>query len=62
MDLTIMACRFKRLKTSAWEKGIIINEGEGPLIDEQGKLVDDPVWTFNTLPYSLCVHAFFDKW
>lgn len=35
----------KRTETSEWETVINVNEGTGPLIDMDGKIVDVPIWS-----------------
>lgn len=40
---SINVCYFQRKEKSKWEKGIIFNEGDGLLIDNNGRVVDD-IW------------------
>lgn len=35
---------FKRTEQSEWELGVDVNEGSGPLIDRNGKVVEGPIW------------------
>lgn len=35
----------KREKDSAWETMISVNEGDGPLIDMDGRIVPGPIWS-----------------
>ena len=44
--MRIETCRFRRIKDGEWEYGIIIDEGNGPLIDADGKVVpsDPQIW------------------
>ena len=56
----IMAVKFMRMQDSEWEDGIIINNGDGPLIDARGITVPS-VWTWTpmtsifslTLPFEI---------
>lgn len=42
--LRLETVRIKRTKNSNWETMININEGTGPLIDMDGKIVKGPIW------------------
>lgn len=53
--MNIMACTFKRTARSKSEKGIIVNEGDGPIIDTNGKVVS-AVWNYTTFPYEFCIN------
>lgn len=35
----------QRTKDAIWETMISINEGDGPLIDMDGKVVEGPIWS-----------------
>lgn len=49
--LTVETVRFKRTERSPWERGLIINYGDGPIIDMHGKVVpdEDGVWDWKEL-------------
>lgn len=54
--LTIMAVTFKRTEgQTTGESGILINEGSGPIIDMDGKVVESPVWDYRQHPTRFCV-------
>ena len=52
--LTIMACQFKRNRTSPVEKGVaicrVISEPD-VIIDSEGKPVKAPLWNFDIIPH-----------
>lgn len=48
--LHVQTVWFTRSKTSTPEWGVIVNEGSGPIIDMDGKVVDAPVWDYRTHP------------
>jgi hypothetical protein len=48
-ELRIESVAFKREQSSRWEAGVIVNEGEGPIIDLKGKVVPPPVWDYHTV-------------
>ena len=54
--MNIMACTFIREEHGVEEKGIIINEGNGPIIDSKGKIVKIPIWNFTSVPYDFCIN------
>jgi len=58
-SIHIMACEFQRgdqkLATRFWEPGILINEGNGPIIDMEGKIVPVPVWDWRPIMSELSV-------
>lgn len=43
--LRLETVEIKRTKSSDWETMINVNEGAGPLIDMDGKVVAGPVWS-----------------
>jgi len=44
-QVRLETCEIKRTKDSEWETMINVNEGSGPLIDMDGKVVKGPVWS-----------------
>lgn len=44
--LRLETVEIKRTRTSEWETMINVNEGAGPLIDMDGKVVVGPVWSW----------------
>jgi hypothetical protein len=45
--LRVESIIFKRSQKSPEEAGLLINEGEGPIIDMLGKVVPAPIWSWN---------------
>lgn len=43
--LRLETVRIKRRKDSAWETMVNVNEGMGPLIDMDGKVVKGPIYS-----------------
>ena len=60
-SIHIMACEFRRggghklENMPPWEPGIVINEGDGPIIDMEGKIVPVPVWDWRPIMSELSV-------
>jgi hypothetical protein len=42
-SLRVETCEFKRDLSHGWERGIIVNEGSGPIIDMHGQVVKSPI-------------------
>lgn len=42
-NMRIEVCEFKRKEKSAWERGVIVNEGDGLIIDMTGEVVPAPI-------------------
>lgn len=51
--MRIASVKFKRTKDSPWEEGVVVNDGSGPIIDLDGKVIpDDPqIWDYQYTPY-----------
>jgi hypothetical protein len=49
--MRIETCQFKRKENSEWEDGVIVNEGDGPIIDMDGKVVphDPQIWDWRPI-------------
>lgn len=50
--LRVETCRFKRTKDTPWEYGVVVNEGAGPIIDMDGKVVPSEPVIWNWTPVS----------
>jgi hypothetical protein len=42
-SLRVETCEFQRALGQGWERGVIVNEGVGPIIDMQGQIVKAPI-------------------
>lgn len=47
--LRLETCQIKRKKDSPWETMVNVNEGSGPLIDMNGKVVKGPIYSVREL-------------
>lgn len=56
--MNIVACVFRRTQKSKREQGIIINQGDGPIIDKDGNVVPD-VYSWDSRPFDLCLNIQF---
>ena len=45
-ELRIETCEFKRVGSANWEQGVIVNEGNGPIIDLDGKVVQGAIYNW----------------
>jgi hypothetical protein len=48
-NMRVETCQFKRKRASVWERGVIINEGNGPIIDMKGEVVPAPIWNWRAV-------------
>lgn len=46
--LRVESCYFQRKRDAPWEYGIIVNNGDGPIIDMDGKVVPAPIENYRT--------------
>jgi hypothetical protein len=43
-SIRIESITFQRNEHGPFETGLLINEGDGPIIDMDGKVVEAPIW------------------
>jgi len=56
----ICKVRFRRKKDDPEELGLLINDGEGPILDKDGRAIEE-CWNYNRLDYLFSVEVPMEK-